>query len=86
LGNLELLQLLDKGGLLVWPILFCSLVGMTIFLEILLLYRRILNCQENIDEVYDLVFQGEFGTAKLAGAKDILLATKRGKAIANPGN
>ena len=64
MGNFELLQLLNKGGLLVWPILFCSLVGMTIFIERLVLYRRILKRQENFDEVYDLVFQGEFDAAR----------------------
>lgn len=64
MGNLELLPLLEKGGLLVWPILFCSLLGTTIFFERLLLYRKILKRHENIDSVYDLIYQGKFNAAR----------------------
>ena len=64
MGNFELLQLLNKGGLLVWPILLCSLAGMTIFIGRLLLYRRILKREESFDEVLDLIFQGELDAAR----------------------
>jgi len=60
----ELLRLLNKGGLLVWPILFFSLFGMTIFIERLMIYRKILKHKENIDHVYDFISQGKFDAAR----------------------
>jgi len=62
--NSELFQLLNKGGLLVWPILFFSLLGMTIFIERLMIYRKILKHKENIDHVYDFISQGQFDAAR----------------------
>jgi len=38
---MDALTILDKGGLLIWPILACSLVGVTIFFERQALYRRV---------------------------------------------
>jgi len=37
---------------------------MTIFLERLLLYRKILKRRENIDQIYELVYQGQFDAAQ----------------------
>ena len=60
----ELLQFFNKGGLLVWPILFVSFFGTTIFFERLLIYRNILNQQENLDHLYNLIKQGKFDVAR----------------------
>lgn len=64
MGNIELLQYLNKGGLLVWPIFFCSLAGMTIFIERLLLYRKVIKRHDHMDKIYDLIFQGKFDVAR----------------------
>ena len=57
---LNLYDLLDKGGLLVWPILLCSLVGMTIFFERLMLYRNILKFWGNNDSIYSMICSGDY--------------------------
>ena len=64
--------LFNKGGLLVWPILFCSLFGTTIFFDRLLRYRKILKQHENIENVYQLVDEGKF-----EDAQDLLVRTSR---------
>jgi biopolymer transport protein ExbB len=81
-NDIDPLDLLAKGGVLVWPILLCSLVGMTIFFERLLLYRRIRKQHQDLDQIYQLVFGGRFddvrfmiqsGSAKATVAKRIIL-------------
>lgn len=64
MDNITALELVDKGGLLVWPILFCSFVGTTIFFERLLRYRRFMKRRENYDEIYKLVHDGNFLQAR----------------------
>ena len=64
--------LFNKGGLLVWPILFCSLFGTTIFFDRLLRYRKILKQHENIELIYQLVDEGKF-----EDAQDLLVRTSR---------
>jgi biopolymer transport protein ExbB len=36
-----LFDIMQKGGLLMWPILFCSVVGVAVFVERMLYYRRV---------------------------------------------
>lgn len=65
--SIDTFELINKGGLLVWPILFCSLLGTTIFFERLLKYRRIFKYHETLDRVYLLVQDGN-----LSAAEDLL--------------
>jgi len=61
----EFFDLLDKGGLLVWPILLFSLVGMSIFIERLLFYRKIhrhVNKQD-LRYLYELIHAGNIDKA-----------------------
>lgn len=60
MDKLAALDLLDKGGLLIWPILLCSLVGTTIFFERLLRFRRFLKHRTSLDSIYKLINQGDF--------------------------
>lgn len=62
--SLTALDLVDKGGLLVWPILLCSFIGTTIFFERLLRFRRFMKRRENYDEIYKLVHDGKFPEAR----------------------
>lgn len=64
MDELTTLQLFEKGGLLVWPILFCSFVGTTIFFERLLRYRRFMKRRENYDAIYKRVRDGSFSDAR----------------------
>ena len=70
--DIAVLSLFSKGGLLVWPILFCSLCGATIFFDRLLCYRKILIHPENIDPIYQMVTDGNF-----ADAQDLLSRTSK---------
>jgi len=80
--NLEFLGLLDKGGLLVWPILFCSFLGATIFFERLLRYRRFMKRREDLNPWFHMLREGKFesvqkklreGEQKPSAARAILL-------------
>ncbi|MEJ2179373.1 MAG: MotA/TolQ/ExbB proton channel family protein [Gammaproteobacteria bacterium] len=80
--NLEVLDLVNKGGLLVGPILLCSLIGTAIFFERLLRYRKFLKHREDYDSFYQLIHDGKFATAqeflskrnpKLSAAKRLML-------------
>jgi len=62
--NLDALELLDKGGLLVWPILLCSLIGTTIFFERLLRYRRFMKRREEYGAIFQLIHDGKFAAAR----------------------
>lgn len=57
MNDFPALAILDKGGLLIWPILLCSLVGTTIFFERFALYRNIQkyfrNSRRNINLLLD---------------------------------
>ena len=69
--NIDALDLLDKGGLLVWPILICSLVGTAIFFERLLRYRKFMKRREDNGEVYQLIHDG-----KLVAARELVNKNK----------
>jgi len=58
------IDLLNKGGYLVWPILFCSIGGMTIFFERLTLYRKVLKNHLGNDLICLLLSSGDFTGAK----------------------
>ena len=60
MGNLEFVDLLDKGGLLVWPILFCSFLGTTIFFERLLRYRKFMKRREDLNPWFHMLHDGKF--------------------------
>lgn len=62
--NLASLDLVNKGGLVVWPILFCSLVGTTIFFERLLRYRKFLKRRENHNDIFQLIHDGQFSQVR----------------------
>ena len=62
MAEFELLDLMDKGGLLIWPILLCSLIGTTIFFERLLCYRRFMKRRQDYSASYQLIRKGEFAT------------------------
>ena len=59
----ETFELLSKGVVLVWPILFCSLAGMTIFFERMTLYRNVLKNIGSNDQVYKLIASGNYEKA-----------------------
>jgi biopolymer transport protein ExbB len=86
------MDLLLKGGVLVWPILLCSFVGMTVFFERLLCYRTAsrLNlplihtvCQlighGKIDEARHKVFSPDSRVA--AGTSPVIRIIREGLAI-----
>lgn len=60
----DTLDLLAKGGLLVWPIFFCSIAGMTIFFERLSLYRKLLSYLGENKPVFSMISTGNFSEAK----------------------
>ena len=62
--NIDALGLLDKGGLLVWPILLCSLIGTFIFFERLLRYRRFMKRREDYGAIYQLIHDGKLSDAR----------------------
>ncbi|WP_455208261.1 MotA/TolQ/ExbB proton channel family protein [Kaarinaea lacus] len=62
--NIGAIDLVNKGGLLIWPILLCSIIGTTLFFERLLRYRKFLNRRENNDALYQLIHDGKFDTAR----------------------
>lgn len=51
MGSMNFLDFINKGGLLIWPILLCSLVGVTIFFERFGVYRRVLQKMEDRKEI-----------------------------------
>lgn len=58
------IDLVNKGGLLIWPILLCSVIGTTIFFERLLRYRKFLKRRKNHDSLCQLIHDGKFNQAK----------------------
>jgi len=50
-----MLEVLSRGGVLVIPILFCSLAGLTIFFERFLLYRRVTFSDDALESLCELV-------------------------------
>ena len=66
MGNIDALDLINKGGLLIWPILLCSLAGTTIFFERLLRYRKFLKQHQNPDTIFQLIHDGKFDKARHA--------------------
>jgi hypothetical protein len=58
-----------KGGVLVWPILFCSMIGTTIFFYQLLMFRTARHRDPIIGKVLQL-----FQQKNLLEAKKILVA------------
>jgi len=58
------MELFLKGGLLMWPILACSLVGTVIFFERLLLFRAAAKIPHHaLRLIYSLVREGNFAAA-----------------------
>jgi biopolymer transport protein ExbB len=53
-------DLLDKGGLLIWPIFFCSILGTTIFFERMQKFRKVKKYRENLDHVFQMIHDGKF--------------------------
>jgi biopolymer transport protein ExbB len=39
--NLNLIDVMNKGGLLMWPILLCSVIAISVFVERIVYYRRV---------------------------------------------
>jgi len=67
-------EFLLKGGILTWPILFCSIAAWTIFFERLLCYRAAAGIRRQmINSIYQLVSKGKFEEARAR-----LLAGERG--------
>jgi biopolymer transport protein ExbB len=62
--NLSAIDLINKGGLLIWPILLCSIIGTTIFFERLLRYRRFVKRKEHLESLYQLIHDGEIDQAR----------------------
>ena len=58
------LDLFQKGGLLIWPILFCSIAGTTIYFERLALYRRVLKNYQHNDAVYRMILNHDTAAAR----------------------
>lgn len=56
---MAVLDIVDKGGLLVYPILACSLIGTTIFFSRLLLYRNVEKHRSRADGALVLIRQGD---------------------------
>ena len=67
-------ELLEKAGILVWPILFCSLAGLTIFFERLLTFRSVGRSDEAIGKAFALLQEGS-----VAKAGEYLRARKKHK-------
>lgn len=63
----EIFDVLDKGGLLVWPILLCSLLGMSIFFERIQCYRKIRKHSQldAFNKSFALLRQGSIDQARL---------------------
>ncbi len=64
MNDFPAIDLLNKGGLLVWPILICSIIGTTIFFERLTLYRKIQKYFKNDDTTYQTLLMGSFEESK----------------------
>lgn len=64
MNNIELLDLINKGGLLIWPILLCSIVGTAIFFERFALYRNVLKRKRNNHPAFKLIRAGKFEEAR----------------------
>lgn len=67
MDNFEVLDLVNKAGLLVWPIILCSIIGMGIFFERFMLYRKVLRRDRNNRPVFQLIH-----TRKLDEARQFL--------------
>ena len=67
----EFFDLVDKGGLLVWPILLCSLIGMSIFIERLLFFRKIekFSSSNDLQGIFQLLRAGRHEHALLEAQK-----------------
>ncbi|OGQ95643.1 MAG: hypothetical protein A2521_17245 [Deltaproteobacteria bacterium RIFOXYD12_FULL_57_12] len=58
------IELFLKGGILIWPILLCSLTGTTIFFHQLLIFRTARDRDAVSGRVLQLLEQGELSEAK----------------------
>lgn len=63
-----MIEIFQKGGVLVWPIILCSVIGTTIFIERLFWYRHNLKRQKLINHLCGLLEKSDF-----FGAKKVLL-------------
>ena len=64
MNDSDIFDLLNKGGLLVWPILFCSVMGMTIYFERLTVFRKVLKCLGEDDPIYAMISTGNISDAQ----------------------
>ncbi|QDQ43110.1 MotA/TolQ/ExbB proton channel family protein [Methylacidiphilum kamchatkense] len=63
---ISLFDIVHKGGLIMWPILFCSVLGLGVFLERLFMYRQCeLPIEESIAGIKNLIHKGNFDEALL---------------------
>ncbi|TFE72524.1 MotA/TolQ/ExbB proton channel family protein [Methylacidiphilum caldifontis] len=63
---MSLFDIVYKGGLIMWPILFCSIIALGVFLERLITYRRSeLHVEEIVSGIKNLIFKGNFDEALL---------------------
>jgi len=69
----EFVNLMDKGGLLVWPILLFSLIGMSIFIERFLFYRKVEKNSKN-EKLQPVFSQLNAGNLEAALSEAKLLA------------
>ncbi|MBU0484407.1 MAG: MotA/TolQ/ExbB proton channel family protein [Proteobacteria bacterium] len=69
-----MLELIGRGGVLVWPIMFCSLIGVVIFFERLFCFRKARQWRQSDSKIFGLVRQG-----KLLEARQLVALKGRGK-------
>ena len=58
----HVIDIIVKGGIVMIPLLLCSVISLTLTIERFLFWRRI-QSQEVLREILDLVHRGEFGKA-----------------------
>lgn len=65
-----MMQFFLKGGVLMWPILLCSIIALTIVLERLFHFQRAqIKITDLVKRVRELIAKGEFGKAEKICAK-----------------
>lgn len=63
---MSLFDIVHKGGLIMWPILFCSILALAVFFERLVTYRKSeLAVEETLPGIKNLIFKGNFDEALL---------------------
>jgi len=64
-------ELITKGGVVMWPLLACSLIALTVVLERILFWLRfaLTNDRKSVSSIFDLAERGSFDEAVQAGEK-----------------